>query len=118
MWQRFAEHVLSFAEPGIDIETELLSIAHPFLMPDDGREIQAIQRALKATLGKEALLMRHGGSLSIGGILGRELGVPVTMFGYGSGDNSHAPNEFIVIEDLHKATEVAIRLLFALGSDD
>ena len=118
MWQRFAEHVLSFAEPGIDIETELLSIAHPFLMPDDGREIQAIQRALEATLGKEALLMRHGGSLSIGGILGRELGLPVTMFGYGSGDNSHAPNEFIFIEDLHKAIEIAIRLLFALGSDD
>lgn len=117
MWGRFVEHVMSFAETGIDIETELLSVAHPFLMPDDGREIRAIQQALKAVLGVGALLMRHGGSLPIGGILGRELDLPVTMLGYGSGDNSHAPNEFIVIEDLQAAIEVAIHLLFALGAD-
>ena len=115
MWSRFVEHVMAFAEPGIDIEVELLSAAHPFLMPDDGREIRAIQRALKAALGKEALLMRHGGSLAIGGILGRELKAPVTMFGYGSGGNSHAPNEYIVVEDIDAATETAIRTLFELG---
>ncbi|MDE2776147.1 MAG: M20/M25/M40 family metallo-hydrolase [Chloroflexota bacterium] len=115
MWRRFVEHVTAFAEPAISIETELFSIAHPFLMPDDGREIRAIQRALKAALGREALLMRHGGSLAIGGLLGRELGLPVTMFGYGSGGNSHAPNEFITVDDIQIATEVAIRLLFELG---
>ncbi|MCY4020914.1 MAG: M20/M25/M40 family metallo-hydrolase [Chloroflexi bacterium] len=115
VWARFVEHVMSFAEAGIDIDAELLSIAHPFTMPDDGREIQAIQRALKAVLGKEALLMRHGGSLPIGGILAQELDLPVTMIGYGSGDNSHAPNEFIIIEDLQAAIEVAIHLMFALG---
>ena len=118
MWQRFVERVMSFAEPGISIETELLSIAHPFLMPDDGREIRAIQRALKAVINKEALLMRHGGSLAIGGLLGRELDVPVTMFGYGSGDFSHAPNEFIYLDDIQVATEVAIRLLFELARDE
>ena len=117
MWQRFVERVMSFAEPGISIETELLSIAHPFLMPENGREIRAIQRALKAVINKEALLMRHGGSLAIGGLLGRELDVPVTMFGYGSGDNSHAPNEYIYVDDIQVATEVVIRLLFELGRD-
>ncbi|MCY4061723.1 MAG: M20/M25/M40 family metallo-hydrolase [Chloroflexi bacterium] len=118
MWSRFVDHVRSFAEPAISIETELFSIAHPFLMPDDGREIRAIQRALKEALGREALLMRHGGSLAIGGLLGRELGLPVTMFGYGSGANSHAPNEFIYVDDIQIATEVAIRLLFELGGDN
>ena len=117
MWQCFVERVMSFAEPGISIETELLSIAHPFLMPENGREIRAIQRALKAVINKEALLMRHGGSLAIGGLLGRELDVPVTMFGYGSGDNSHAPNEYIYVDDIQVATEVVIRLLFELGRD-
>ena len=99
------------------VETELISIAHPFLMSDEGREIRAIQRALKSVIGKEALLMRHGGSLAIGGLLGRELDAPVTMFGYGSGDNSHAPNEFIYADHIQVATEVAISLLFQLGSD-
>ena len=118
MWARFVEHVMAFAEPGIKIDAELISIAHPFLMPEDGREIQAIQRALKGTLGKEALLMRHGGSLAVGGILQRELGIPVTMLGYGSGGNSHAPNEYIIVDDIQIATEVAIRLLFELGDGE
>ena len=118
MWRRFLGHVQSFASPAIDIETKLLSIAHPFLMSEDGPEIRAIQKASQTVLGKRALLMRHGGSLPIGGILGRELDVPVTMFGYGSGDNSHAPNEFIYLDDIQVAVEVAINLLFALGSYD
>ena len=118
MWTRFVEHVTAFAEPGIVIETVRYSIANPFLMSDEGREIRAIQNALRSVLGKEALLMRHGGSLAIGGLLGRELGAPVTMFGYGSGDNSHAPNEFIYTDDIQVATEVAISLLFELGSDE
>ena len=63
------------------------------------------------TLGKEALLpMRHGASLAIGGYWGGKLNAPVTMFGYGSGDNSHAPNEFIYIDDIQIATEVAIAI--------
>lgn len=115
IWSRLAEHVQSFAEPGIQVETELSNLSHPFMMPDDGPVIRAIQRALKSALGKEALLMRHGGSLAIGGLLGQELNAPVTMFGYGSGDNSHAPNEFIYIDDIQSATEVAIHLLYELG---
>ena len=118
MWSRFVEHVMAFAEPGIRIDAELLSIAHPFLMPDDSREIQAIQRALQATLGTPALLMRHGGSLAIGGLLAKELKLPVTMFGFGSGGNSHAPNEYIALADIQLATEAAIRLLFELGNQE
>ena len=37
MWTRFVEHVKAFTEPGINIKTNLLSIAHPFLMSDEGR---------------------------------------------------------------------------------
>ena len=76
IWTRFVAHVMAFAEPGISVKPELLSLAHPFLMPEDGRETRAIQRALKGALGREALLMRHGGSLAIGGLLQRELQVP------------------------------------------
>ena len=117
MWSNLVEHVQSFAEPGIHVKPELLGLSHPFLMPDDGRESRAIQRALKSALGTEALLMRHGGSLAIGGLLGHELKAPVTMFGYGSGDNSHAANEYIRVDDIQLATEVAIHLFFALRSE-
>ena len=118
IWTRFVAHVMAFAEPGISVKPELLSLAHPFLMPEDGRETRAIQRAMKGALGREALLMRHGGSLAIGGLLQRELQVPVAMLGYGSGGNSHAPNEFIRVADIQPATEAAIRLLYELAADE
>ena len=117
IWARFVEHVMAFAEPGIHIEADLLSLAHPLFMPAEGREIQAIQRAFKAALGREGLLMRHGGSLAIGGILQRELNAPAAMLGLGSGGNSHAPNEFIIVDDIQPATDVAIHLLHALGDE-
>ena len=115
MWRRFSEHVQTFAADDIEVKLQLLGMAHPFRMSEDGREVRAIQAALRAVTGAEAKMMRHGGSLPIGGLLGRELGVPVSMFGYGSGDNSHAPNEYIVLDDFYLAIELAIHLLFALG---
>ena len=115
MWARLIDHVSGFTTPGISIDFDQLSVAHPFLMPDDSAQMRAIQRALKATLGREALLMRHGGSLAIGGVFQRELGLAVSMLGYGSGGNSHAPNEYITLADIPLATEAAIRLLFELG---
>ena len=118
MWQQFCEHVRAFATPSVDIDIELLGIALPFQMAEGGREVRALQAALRASLGKEAKLMRHGGSLPIGGLLQRELDLPVTMFGYGSGDHSHAPNEYIYLQDFYTAIEVAIHLFFALGVDE
>lgn len=115
MWRRLVAQAQAFAEPGITIEAQRHSVAHPFQMADDGPLIQAMRRAFKAALGKEALLLRHGGSLAIGGVLARELAAPVAMLGLGSGGNSHAPNEFIVADDIQAATEVVIRLLFDLG---
>lgn len=117
IWARFVEHVMAFAEPGIHIEADLINLAQPLFMPAEGREIQAIQRALKAALGRAGLLMRHGGSLAIGGILQRELNAPAAMLGLGSGGNSHAPNEFIIVNDMQPATDVAIHLLHALGDE-
>ena len=118
IWKRFCQHLRDFETPSVDIDVTLLGIAHPFLMAEDGREARALQSALRAALGVEAMLMRHGGSLPIGGLLQRELDLPVTMFGFGAGDHSHAPNEYIVVEDFYLAIEVAIHLLYALAAED
>ena len=52
LWARFVEHVQGFAEPGIAIETSLHSIAHPFMLATDGRELRALQRAFKRLWAK------------------------------------------------------------------
>ncbi|MCY4465463.1 MAG: M20/M25/M40 family metallo-hydrolase [Chloroflexi bacterium] len=116
-WASLVEHAKSFREPGIDIEARLHSIAHPFAMAADGREALALRRALESTLGMPARLLRHGGSLAIGGVLARLLNAPVSMLGLGSGGNSHAANEYIVLDDIAPALEVAIRALFELGNE-
>lgn len=116
IWKRFRQHLRGFETPAIEIDVALLGMAHPFLMAEDGREARALQSALRAALGAEAMLMRHGGSLPIGGLLQRELDLPVTMFGFGAGDHSHAPNEYIVLDDFYLAIEVAIHLFFALSA--
>ena len=115
VWQRFAEYVDGFDSARLSVSSHLLSMAHPFLMADEGREIRAIQAAFAAVLGRSGLLMRHGGSLPIGGLLQRELQVPVAMLGYGAGDYSHAPNEYVDVRDLQSALDVAIHLLFELA---
>ncbi len=115
IWASLVEHAEAFREPGIDIEARLHSIAHPFAMAPDGREARALQRALQATLGVPARLLRHGGSLAIGGVLAQLLNAPVSMLGLGSGGNSHAANEYIVLDDIAPALEVAIRLFFELA---
>ena len=115
MWDNFTRHVVSFVDETIHIETKLISTAYPFVMSDTGREIEAIQSAFESVLGKKALLLRHGGSLPIGGILQRELDIPTTMLGYGSGDLSHAPNEYINLDDTQTAIDVAIHLFFELA---
>jgi len=115
IWDHFVNHVMTFAGETVSIETKLLSYAYPFTMSDTGQEIEAIQSAFQSVVNKQALLLRHGGSLPIGGILQRELGIPTTMLGYGSGDHSHAPNEFIYFDDLQTAVDIAIHLFFNLG---
>lgn len=118
VWDNFTRHMMSFADETIHIETKLISMAYPFVMSDTGHEIEAIQSAFESVLGKKALLLRHGGSLPIGGVLHRELDIPTTMLGYGAGDLSHAPNEYINLEDTQTAIDVAIHLLFALAKSD
>jgi acetylornithine deacetylase/succinyl-diaminopimelate desuccinylase-like protein len=116
VWNSFRKHILSFADDTVKIDVKLINTAYPFVMSDIGKEIEAIQVAFEAVIGKKALLLRHGGSLPIGGLLQRELNIPTTMLGFGSGDLSHAPNEYIYVNDTQIAIDVAIRFFFALGT--
>lgn len=115
IWEAFRRHVLSFTDDTVKIDVNLISMAYPFVMSDSGKEVEAIQVAFEAVIGKKALLLRHGGSLPIGGLLQRELKLPTTMLGFGSGDNSHAPNEYIYAHDTQIAIDVVIHFFFALA---
>lgn len=111
----FKNYVLSFASDTAQIEVKILTHGWPFRGLMDGAVIEALQQALEATIGKRALLDRSGGSIPIAGMFQRELGIPLTAFGLGPGENIHAPNEYLIAADFDKALDAMIRVYYNLA---
>jgi len=105
---KFTAYVNSFSSDTLDIQVDITSQCWPVEALFDGPWIEAVQRAFEATWGKRALLYRQGGSIPIMGMMQRELGVPITNFGYGNGGNGHAPNEFYRLEHFYRGIDSAI----------
>jgi acetylornithine deacetylase/succinyl-diaminopimelate desuccinylase-like protein len=106
--EKFTAFINSFSSDTLEINVNISSKSWPVEALFDGPCIEAVQRAFKATWGKRALIYRQGGSIPIMGMFQRELGVPITNFGYGNGGNGHAPNEFFRLEHFYRGIESAI----------
>ncbi len=106
--EKFTAFINGFSSDTLDIQVDITSKSWPVEALFDGPCIEAIQQAFEATWGKRALLYRQGGSIPIMGMLQRELGVPITNFGYGNGGNGHAPNEFYRLEHFYRGIDSAI----------
>ena len=106
--QKFTAFIESFSTDTLDIQVDVTSKSWPVEALHEGPVIEAIQQAFEATWGKRALLYRQGGSIPIMGMFQRELGVPITNFGYGNGGNGHAPNEFYRLKHYYRGIESAI----------
>jgi acetylornithine deacetylase/succinyl-diaminopimelate desuccinylase-like protein len=114
--EKFTAFIHSFACDSLDIQVRISSKSLPVEALFDGPCIEAIQRAFEATWGKRALVYRQGGSIPIFGMLQRELGAPITNFGYGNGGNGHAPNEFYRMEYFHRGIESAIHFMHYISA--
>lgn len=113
--EMFTKYVQNFASDTAAVEVKILAQGHPFSGMFEGAGVEAVQRALVATTGKRALMERSGGSIPIAGMFQRELGVPMTHLGLGSGENIHSPNEYVVVEDFYLAIDTAIHLYYNLA---
>ncbi len=114
--QMFTNHVLSFATATLDIEVKILTAAWPQAMEFDGPLVEAVQQAYEAVVGKRALLVRVGGSIPIGGMFQRELGIPMTQLGFGAGDNIHSPNEYLILDEFYRGIDTAIHVYYNLAT--
>ena len=106
--EKFTAYIKSFSCDTLDTQVDITSKSWPVEALFDGACIEAVQRAFEATWGKRALLYRQGGSIPIMGMFQRELGLPITNFGYGNGGNGHAPNEFYRLEHFYRGIDSAI----------
>lgn len=106
--QKLGSYVMDFAGDTVDVATEIKATSWPVTMDVQGPLLEAVQRALQATTGKRALLLRGGGSIPIGGMFQQELAIPMSNLALGSGDNVHAPNEFIYVDDFYLGIDTLI----------
>ncbi len=92
------------ADPQSRIEVEVRNNNPPMLLDDDA----AIHTALCEQLGQK---QSHGVSFaSDAGVLS-ELGMQCVLFGPGSIEAAHKPNEFVPIEEFNRAGEILGRLV-------
>lgn len=111
----FTDHVMCFAVDTLDIKVEILVEAYPFTAQIEGNLVDAVQDAYQSVIGKEARMVRVGGSVPIGGMLQNELNMEILPLGMGSGDNIHSPNEYMNIEDFQNALDTAIHFYYKVA---
>jgi acetylornithine deacetylase/succinyl-diaminopimelate desuccinylase-like protein len=108
----FTEHVKSLAPEGVTVEVEALHGGMPWYAEPSGPVFDAAKRALAKAFGREPVTIREGGSIPIVQQFQEILEAPVVLIGFGlPGENAHAPNEWMSVDNFHQGAE-AIAMLY------
>lgn len=93
-------HVERVAPPGVSVTVTHLHGGRPWRADLQGPIIDAGKAALAAAFGREPVITGEGGSIPVVGDFERILGAPVLLMGFGlPGENAHAPDEWIGVEN-------------------
>jgi acetylornithine deacetylase/succinyl-diaminopimelate desuccinylase-like protein len=78
--------------------------------------LEAADRALRAVYGRSPLRVRMGGTVPIGELFQRHMGLSTVFFSFSTADEDfHAPNEFFRVHRLHEGLEAWARYWMILG---
>jgi acetylornithine deacetylase/succinyl-diaminopimelate desuccinylase-like protein len=98
--------------PGVTVEVTALHGGKPWRAELRGAVIDAGRRALQAAFGREPVITGEGGSIPVVGDFERLLGAPVLLMGFGlPGENAHAPDEWISVDNYRRGMRAAAALL-------
>jgi len=98
-----AAHVKKVAPKGVTVTVEHLHGGRPWRNEPKGKFFEAARDALRDAWGKEPVVTGEGGSIPVVGDFERILKAPVLLIGFGlPGENAHAPNEWISVENFEK----------------
>ena len=110
-------HVSRVAPDGISVTVTALHGGRPWRAELDGPLYDAGRRALAAAFGKEPVITGEGGSIPVVGDFERILGAPVLLMGFGlPGENAHAPNEWISMDNVTRGLRAVAVLYEELGN--
>lgn len=105
------DHVRRMAPPEVTVKVTPLHHGRPWRATLQGPLFDAGRRALQRAFGREPVLTGEGGSIPVVGDFQRILGAPVLLMGFGlPGENAHAPDEWIAVENFEKGMLTAAYL--------
>ncbi len=111
VFEALRAYVAEVASPGVRVTTTFIHGGEPILTPMDHPATQAAARALRAVHGVDPVYIREGGSIPVSAAFAHTLGLPVVLLGFTQpGDNAHAPNEWLDVENFELGTRVIVRL--------
>ncbi|HYD55085.1 MAG TPA: dipeptidase [Gemmatimonadaceae bacterium] len=110
------EHVRRVAPEGVTATVTHLHGGRPWRAKLDGPLYEAAKRSLSAAFGREPVITGEGGSIPVVGDFERILGVPVLLMGFGlPGENAHAPDEWMSVDNFKIGMRAAAGLLEEIG---
>ncbi len=111
-----AAHVARVAPAGVTVTVRPLHGGRPWRADLEGPLFDAAKRALAAEFGREPVVTGEGGSIPVVGDFADILGAPVLLVGFGlPGENAHAPNEWMSVENFEKGMRAMARLYTEYG---
>lgn len=110
------DHVHRVTPPGVSVEVVELHGGRPWRAKLEGRLYEAATRALSAAFGRDITYAGEGGSIPIVPEFERVLNAPVLLMGFGlPGENAHAPDEWMSVQNFETGAVASARLLEELG---
>lgn len=111
----FTEQVKRLAPAGVTVEVLALHGGQPWYAEPSGPLFAAAETALERAFGQKPVLIREGGSIPIVQAFQETFGAPAVLIGFGlPGENAHAPNEWMLVENFHRGAEAIAMMYDAL----
>jgi acetylornithine deacetylase/succinyl-diaminopimelate desuccinylase-like protein len=97
-------------------ECKLTAGGVPYLSPTDHPIYEVAKRAFSRAFGKPTIFIREGGSIPFVRTIADATGKPCLLMGFGQPDeNSHAPNEWLDLDNYHLGIKSAAYLYDEIG---
>jgi acetylornithine deacetylase/succinyl-diaminopimelate desuccinylase-like protein len=114
----FRAHVKRVAPKGVTVDVQYIHGGKPWRAELTGPLYDAARRALAAAFSKPPVIVGEGGSIPVVGDFTEVLKAPVLLMGFGlPGENAHAPDEWISLENFTKGLRAVATLYEELGAN-
>jgi acetylornithine deacetylase/succinyl-diaminopimelate desuccinylase-like protein len=114
--RKVTAHLEDLAPKGVRVRVQIHSGGRPYLSPTDHPIYETAKRAFSRAFGKPTIFIREGGSIPFVRTIADATRKPCLLMGFGQPDeNSHAPNEWLDLDNYHLGIKSAAYLYDEIG---